>query len=64
MGRVDKTVANYEQVALEKQERQIAEAVNSLVRQRELTKVAIFERSLVVAAGILLTTLGVGVLMG
>ena len=34
------------------------------MRQRELTKVATSERSLVVAAGILLTTLGIGALIG
>jgi len=36
----------------------------TLVRQTELTKVATSARSLVVAAGILLTTLGVGAFMG
>jgi len=51
-------------VAVEKQEGQIAEAVNSLVRQRELTKVVTSARSLVVAVPVLLTTLGVGALMG
>lgn len=50
-------------MAVEKQEGQIASAVNSLVRQRELTRVATSARSLVVAAGILLVTLGVGALM-
>ena len=64
VGRINKTLATYERVAVEKQEGQIAEAVNSLVRQTELTKVAISVRSLVVAAGVLLTTLGVGALMG
>jgi hypothetical protein len=64
VGRINKTLANYERVAVEKQEGQIAEAVNSLVRQTELTKVATSARSLMVAAGILLTTLGVGALMG
>jgi len=42
----------------------IAFAVSSLVRQTELTRVATSARSLVVAAGILLTTLGIGALMG
>jgi hypothetical protein len=64
VGRINKTLATYERVAVEKQEGQIAEAVNSLVRQTELTKVATSARSLMVAAGILLTTLGVGALMG
>jgi len=64
VGRINKTLATYERVAVEKQEGQIAEAVNSLVRQTELTKVATSARSLVVAAGILLTTLGVGALIG
>lgn len=64
VGRINKTLATYERVAVEKQEGQIAEAVNSLVRQTELTKVATSARSLVAAAGILLTTLGVGALMG
>jgi hypothetical protein len=36
MGRINKTLANYERVAMEKQEGQIASAVNSLVRQTEL----------------------------
>nr|WP_242056983.1 DUF6753 family protein [Planktothrix sp. FACHB-1355] len=64
MGRINKTLANYERVAVEKQEGQIASAVHSLVRQTELTKVATSARSLVAAAGVLLTTLGVGALMG
>ena len=64
VARINKTLANYERVAVEKQEGQIASAVNSLVRQTELTKVATSVRSLVVVAGILLTTLGVGALMG
>jgi hypothetical protein len=51
-------------VAVEKQEGQIAEAVNSLVRQTELRRVAISARSLMVAAGILLTKLGSGDSMG
>ncbi|MEQ9672583.1 DUF6753 family protein [Coleofasciculus sp. G2-EDA-02] len=38
--RINKTLATYERVAIEKQEGQIAEAVNSLVRQTQLTKVA------------------------
>ena len=38
--------------------------MNSLVRQTELTKVATSARSLLVGAGILLTTLGIGALMG
>jgi len=42
----------------------IAFAVSSLVRQTELTRVATSARSLVVATGILLTTLGIGALMG
>ncbi|MEG4838260.1 hypothetical protein [Microcoleus sp. B9-D4] len=42
---------------------EIAFAVSSLVRQTELTRVATSARSLVVAAGILLTTLCVGALM-
>ena len=63
MGRINKTLATDERVAVEMQEAQIAEAVNSLVCQTELTKVATSARSLVVAAGILLTTLGVGALM-
>ena len=62
--RINKTLASYERVAVEKQEGQIAEAVNSLVRQTELTRVATSAGSLVVAAGILLTTLGIGALMG
>ncbi|MGL5131480.1 MAG: DUF6753 family protein [Planktothrix sp.] len=64
VGRINKTLATYERVAVEKQEGQIAEAVNSLVRQTELRRVATSARSLMVAAGILLTTLGVGALMG
>ena len=64
VGRINKTLASYERVAVEKQEGQIAEAVNSLLRQTELRRVATSARSLVVAAGILLTTLGVGALMG
>jgi hypothetical protein len=64
VGRINKTLASYERVAVEKQEGQIAEAVNSLVRQTELRKVATSAGSLVVAAGILLTTLGIGALMG
>lgn len=64
MERINKTLATYERVAVEKQEGQIASAVNSLVRQTQLTKVATSARSLVVAAGVLLTTLGVGALMG
>ena len=42
----------------------IAFAVSSLVRQTELTSVATSARSLWVAAGILLTTLAIGALMG
>ncbi len=64
MGRINKTLASYERVAVEKQEGQIVEAVNSLVRQRELRRVATSAGSLVVAAGILLTILGIGALMG
>jgi hypothetical protein len=64
VGRINKTLASYERVAVEKQEGQIAEAVNSLVRQTELRRVATSARSLVVAAGLLLTTLGIGALMG
>lgn len=64
VGRINKTLASYERVAVEKQEGKIAEAVNSLVRQTELTRVTTSARSLVVAAGILLTTLSIGALMG
>jgi hypothetical protein len=64
VGQINKTLASYERVAVEKQEGQIAEAVNSLLRQTELRRVATSARSLVVAAGILLTTLGIGALMG
>ncbi|MEG4293250.1 7-cyano-7-deazaguanine synthase [Microcoleus sp. C2C3] len=64
VGRINKTLASYERVAVESQEGQIAEAVNSLVRQTELRRVATSAGSLVVAAGILLTTLGIGALMG
>ena len=64
VGRINKTLASYERVAVEKQEGQIAEAVNSLMRQTELRRVATSAGSLVVAAGILLTTLGIGALMG
>ncbi|MEG3973068.1 hypothetical protein QT970_00390 [Microcoleus sp. herbarium8] len=64
VGRINKTLASYERVAVEKQEGQIAEAVNSLLRQTELRRVATSAGSLVVAAGILLTTLGIGALMG
>lgn len=64
VGRINKTLASYERVAVEKQEGQIAEAVKSLVRQTELRRVATSAGSLVVAAGILLTTLGIGALMG
>ncbi|WP_265238874.1 DUF6753 family protein [Lyngbya sp. CCAP 1446/10] len=64
VGRINKTLATYERVAVEKQDGQIAEAVNFLVRLIELRIVTISVRSLVIAAGILLTTLGVGALMG
>lgn len=64
VARINKTLATYERVAIEKQEGQIAEAVNSLVRQTQLTKVATSAYSLVPAAGILLVMLGVGALMG
>lgn len=64
VARINKTLATYERGAVKKQEGQIASAVNSLVRQRKLTKVATSTRSLVVAVGVLLTTLGVGALMG
>jgi hypothetical protein len=64
VARINKTLASYERVAVEKQEGQIAEAVNSLVRQTALRRVATSARSLVVAAGVLLTTLGIGALMG
>ena len=64
VGRINKTLAACERVAVEKQEGQIAEAVNSLVRQTELRRVATSAGSLVVAAGIMLTTLGIGALMG
>ncbi|MFB2880615.1 DUF6753 family protein [Floridanema aerugineum] len=61
---INKTLATHEQVVVEKQEQQIAEVINSLVRQTKLTKVVTSVRSLVVAAGVLLTTLGIGALMG
>jgi hypothetical protein len=64
VGRINKTLASYERVAVEKQEGQIAEAVNSLVRQTELTRWRTSALALIPAAGILLTTLGVGALMG
>jgi len=64
VARINKTLASYDRVAVEKQEGQIAAAVNSLVRQTELKRVGTSARSLVVAAGILLTTLGIGALMG
>jgi hypothetical protein len=64
VGRINKTLAACERVAVEKQEGQIAETVNSLVRQTELRRVATSARFLVVAASILLTTLGIGALMG
>lgn len=64
VGRINKTLATYERVAVEKQDGQIAEAVNFLVRLTELRIVTTSVRSLVIAAGILLTRLGVGALMG
>ncbi len=64
VGRINKTLAACERVAVEKQEGQIAEAVNSLVRQKELTRVVTSTRSLLAVAGILLTRLGIGALMG
>ena len=51
-------------MAVEKQEGQIAQAVNSLVRQRKMRRVATSTRSLAVVTGLLLTTLGVAALMG
>lgn len=64
LAQINKTLTAYERVAVEKQEEQITEAINSLVRQTKLTKVVTSVRSLVVAAGVLLTTLSVGALMG
>ncbi|MFB2895134.1 DUF6753 family protein [Aerosakkonemataceae cyanobacterium BLCC-F50] len=64
LAQINKTLTTYERVAIEKQEEQIAKAINSLMRQTKLTKVVTSVRSLVVAAGVLLTTLGVGALMG
>ncbi|MGA9382813.1 MAG: DUF6753 family protein [Phormidium sp.] len=64
LAQINKTLAIYERVTIEKQEEQIAKAINSLVRQTKLTKVVTSVRSLVVAAGVLLTTLGIGALMG
>jgi hypothetical protein len=64
VGRINKTLASYERVAVEKQEGQIAEAVNSLVRQTELTRWRTSALALIPAAGILLVALGVGAVMG
>ena len=63
LARINKTLATYERVAVEKQEGQIAQAVNSLVRQTKMRRVATSARSLAVVTGILLTTLGIGALM-
>ena len=51
-------------MAVEKQEGQIAEAVNSLLRQTELTRWRTSALALISAAGILLVALGVGALIG
>ena len=64
VGRINKTLASYERVAVEKQEGQIAEAVNSLVRQTELTRWRTSALALIPAAGILLVALGAGAVMG
>ncbi len=60
--RINKTLATYERMTVKKQKEQIAEVVNSLVSQTQLTKVATSARCLVVVAVILLTTLGIGAL--
>ncbi|MEG4118424.1 hypothetical protein QUA43_13240 [Microcoleus sp. N9_B4] len=64
VGRINKTLASYERVAVEKQEGQIAEAVNSLLRQTELTRWRTSALALIPAAGILLVALGAGAVMG
>jgi hypothetical protein len=64
VGRINKTLASYERVAVEKQEGKIAEAVNSLVRQTELTRWRTSALALIPAAGILLVALGAGAVMG
>ncbi len=64
VGRINKTLASYERVAVEKQEGQIAEAVNSLLRQTELTRWRTSALALISAAGILLVALGAGAVMG
>ena len=64
VGRINKTLASYKRVAVEKQEGQIAEAVNSLVRQTELTRWRTSALALIPAAGILLVALGAGAVMG
>ena len=64
VGWINKTLASYERVAVEKQEGKIAEAVNSLVRQTELTRWRTSALALIPAAGILLVALGVGALIG
>ncbi|MEG4856422.1 hypothetical protein QUB75_01850 [Microcoleus sp. K1-B6] len=64
VGRINKTLASYERVAVEKQEGQIAEAVNSLVRQTQLTRWRTSALALIPAAGILLVALGAGAVMG
>ena len=64
VGRINKTLASYERVAVEKQEGQIAEAVSSLVRQTELTRWRTSALALIPAAGILLVALGAGAVMG
>ena len=57
LARINK-MATCDRVAVEKQEGPIAEAVNSLVRQTKLTKVATSARSLVAGADILLDDVG------
>lgn len=52
MARINKTLGTYERVAVEKQEGQMATAVNYLVRQTELRIITTSARSLVIAAGI------------
>ncbi|MEG4940821.1 DUF6753 family protein [Microcoleus sp. F4-D5] len=64
VARINKTLASYERVAVEKQEGQIAEIVNSLVRQTQLTRWKTSALALIPAAGILLVALGAGAVMG
>ena len=64
VARINKTLASYERVAVQKQEGQIAEAVNSLVRQTELTRWRTSALALIPAAGVLLVALGAGAVMG